>query len=550
MQWISLLLAAQTCVVRLEATLAPSLPGGDSLFGSSVDMDQDRLVVGAPQSPAFGGGHRGVVYIYDRVASTWTETAILADSKGTPNNQAQFGYAVSVSGPRVAVGAPESNNPNLTLFIYRLTGNVWIEEQIIQPPQPPPYYQFGHAVDLDGDTLALGAPWGFHTLLNPKPAHAFVYTWGVNGWTMQAHLRRDETGDVTGEQAFGWSVALSGDDLFVGSPLAAGSTALSGAVYAYKRTGSVWSLRQKLFAKDGKPWHRFGWSLAAQPGVLAVGAPTADAPTKNGSGATYLFEQIGGTWVEQHKFLSPGYMQGMCLPPGICFGPEAGISVALSSEHLVFGELEYAHLLRRSGGSWVDELQFRDGPFNIGQNTHYGLALAMHQKSLAVGAMAKSNPNPRVYVYDIQSTNVQPRFYCTPKTVGHCIPRIFDVGQPSISGASAGKPYSIWADELRPEVEAMLFYGLGGPATTPFLGGTLCISPPLARALLVDTSGNTILPCSGHPATDFNAYIQSGKDPALVAGQQIWFQWWYREPSFPVPNNVGLSPGLSAIICQ
>jgi hypothetical protein len=68
--------------------------------------------------------------------------------------------------------------------------------------------------------------------------------------------------------------------------------------------------------------------------------------------------------------------------------------------------------------------------------------------------------------------------------------------------------------------------------------------------MLVDTSGHWSVPCSGHPAFDFNAYIKSGADPALVAGQQVWFQWWYREPAFAPPNNVGLTGGLSAIICS
>ena len=40
----------------------------------------------------------------------------------------------------------------------------------------------------------------------------------------------------------------------------------------------------------------------------------------------------------------------------------------------------------------------------------------------------------------------------------------------------------------------------------------------------------------------------SGKDRAF-AGQQIWMQGWYREPAFATPNNVGLTAGLSALVC-
>ena len=85
----------------------------------------------------------------------------------------------------------------------------------------------------------------------------------------------------------------------------------------------------------------------------------------------------------------------------------------------------------------------------------------------------------------------------------------------------------------------LLFYGLQGPATLPFLGGTLCVQPPLARTP-VQSSGGNPLPddCSGTYAFDFNALIQSGDAPLLVPGATANAQWYQRDPDDPFAAGV------------
>jgi hypothetical protein len=542
-----ILAAAQACVLLPEAKLSPSIPGSNARFGWSVDVGQDRIVVGAPESPAYGGGQRGVAYVFDRIGGTWLETAILADTKGPPNSPGMFGGSVSLDGDRIAVGAPESGDPSLKVFVYKMGGGIWFEEATLQPP--PNYYLFGYALDLAGDTLIVGAPHSVLTGLGPPPpppppaGSVVVYAREPSGWKIQAHL---QLGDAVSEQAFGMSVVLSGSTLFIGSPEAHGAAQNSGAVYVYQLNGTQWLFRQKLSASDAGPGHDFGYSLAANTDTLVVGARLATASTSVFSGAVYVFSKVGNTWVEKQKLISPSHVPGGCLP-FTCFSHYTGNSVAILGDSLAFGAhgASYGHLFRRISGTWVDELQFREGGIQF--PTNYGLSLAMYGTSLVVGA--PTNPGA-AYVSRIQSQNVQPRFYCTPKPVGHCTPRIFDVGQPSVIGATLGQEYLVWALELRDNVKAMLFYSLTGTANTPFFGGTLCVNPPLSRSMLVDTSGHWSVPCSGHPVFDFNAFIKSGIDPALVPGQQVWFQWWYREHWFPPPNNVGLTAGLTAIICQ
>ena len=49
---------------------------------------------------------------------------------------------------------------------------------------------------------------------------------------------------------------------------------------------------------------------------------------------------------------------------------------------------------------------------------------------------------------------------------------------------------------------------------------------------------------NGFAGMDFNAWIASGVDPRLVAGQRVFVQLWYRDPGFAPPDDVGLTAAL------
>lgn len=103
-------------------------------------------------------------------------------------------------------------------------------------------------------------------------------------------------------------------------------------------------------------------------------------------------------------------------------------------------------------------------------------------------------------------------------------------------------PLILTARNARTSTSALLFYGLSGPAAIPFLGGTLCVQPPLSRTPPVLVKGPGYLTCSGDVVFDFADRLASGVDPDLVAGATVNVQWWAREPL--APEGVELSEGL------
>src|SRR5689334_18500109 len=63
--------------------------------------------------------------------------------------------------------------------------------------------------------------------------------------------------DAATNDLFGYSMAISGDTLLVG---AENDDSTTGAVYVYVRSGTTWTLQQKLVASDAAVLQGFGYS--------------------------------------------------------------------------------------------------------------------------------------------------------------------------------------------------------------------------------------------------------------------------------------------------
>jgi hypothetical protein len=160
----------------------------------------------------------------------------------------------------------------------------------------------------------------------------------------------------------------------------------------------------------------------------------------------------------------------------------------------------------------------------------------------SLGGMNAGNYDVWLAGYDLCGVSTR---YCIAKTnSAGCAPAITANG---LASASAGSGLIISTSNVLDNKSGTFFYSKSGPSNAPFQGGTLCAQPPLVRTMLQHSGGTP--PCGGWFQLDFNAYIASGKDPGLVAGQQVWIQTWSRDPGFAPPNNTSLSDALGFTIC-
>ena len=130
-----------------------------------------------------------------------------------------------------------------------------------------------------------------------------------------------------GSIGFGGSALIVGDQVLVGRPGTVIGFPLpashAGAVHVFRREGERWTEAGILSPKDGALGDGFGSALAADGGVLVVGAPGAE-----GGGAVYVYQRsAAGAWTERSRLTSTNAADGDRL----------GASVALKGGVLLAG---------------------------------------------------------------------------------------------------------------------------------------------------------------------------------------------------------------------
>ena len=133
--------------------------GTESRYGKSLAMDDLVMAVGAPYADDEHG--RVVTYAFDVLSNLWIETDVL-DLPGD-ESPARFGYALSISDNRLAVGAPRSDIPFLervglvAVYDQQLDGG-WNLSDLLRPSGLRAGDELGHAIDLRGNLAFAGAP--------------------------------------------------------------------------------------------------------------------------------------------------------------------------------------------------------------------------------------------------------------------------------------------------------------------------------------------------------------------------------------------------------
>lgn len=264
------------------------LTGGDrgDELGYSVAVSGNTIVVGDSYDHENGLLSSGAAYVYRYDGGSWKETKLSASDRAIRD---QFGSSVAVSGDTIVVGAlgDDDNVYNSgAVYIYRYDGSAWNETKLKSSDGAEDGW-FGHSVAVSGDTVVVGAP--FQHLAGA----AYVYKYDGRDWK-ETKL---SASDADGGNYFGYSVAVSGNTIVVGDPRADYDNGLSsGAVYIYRYDGRTWN-ETKLNASDADDGAEFGYSVAISGDTVVVGSPSDD---EHGplSGAAYVYRYESSSWDE------------------------------------------------------------------------------------------------------------------------------------------------------------------------------------------------------------------------------------------------------------
>ncbi|MBK9385662.1 MAG: FG-GAP repeat protein [Planctomycetes bacterium] len=311
-----------------------------------------------------------------------TELARLFPSD--PGNGDSFGRAVAISGDVAIVGSISDDHGGVSdagsAYVFGRAGTSWTEQQKLVASDAATSDAFGGSVALSGDTLIVGAErCDVSGIADAGAAYVFVRSGGV--WTQQQKLVANDA--VAGDN-FGWSVAISGETVVVGARQADPQGLVdAGAAYVFVRSGATWSLQQKLVASDARASDRFG-NVAIDGDRVVVGASFSTVLGLTGAGAAYVYLRSGGTWVEEQKLVA--------VTPGTTtfFGTSVGISGdailvgAPSEANAGVSQVGVLHCFERVGAAWVQQQRLiaSDAIFL----TNFGSPIAMSGGEAIVGA--------------------------------------------------------------------------------------------------------------------------------------------------------------------
>ena len=201
-----------------ELEVLPPVPGLSG-FGSAVDVWGSTAVVGEPDSL---GARNGAAYVLTLQEGQWSVTQTLTPSLG--REASQFGLAVALDDDLLVIGAPDAPRTFQTraglAFVFERQGTSWVEIRVLSATFPYTGDDFGRevAVDATNRIVAISAPRAA-PIGGGTPAGVVWIFQEVNGAWGDLGVELTFPGTMGGTvPQYGESIAVSDGRLLVGAP--------------------------------------------------------------------------------------------------------------------------------------------------------------------------------------------------------------------------------------------------------------------------------------------------------------------------------------------
>lgn len=335
-----------------EQRLEQSRLGEFSRFGRDVAVSGLTAVVGAYQEDGAGGSGTGAAYVFTRGGSRLSIQARLESPSPTYE---QFGDAVAIADDTIAVGATLTNQTGAVragaVYIFeRGTGGEWTHSQTLSSPPPRQAWEaYGASLAMVDNLLVVGAPARDKGAASDAGA-AYVYERLRGNFSLVQELTQP---GFAAQDNFGAAVGIAGDRVVVGAPrrdTRAGTNA--GQAHVYVRQGFNYALLHSMQASDGAANDRYGSDIALQESDdggfrLVIGAPQHDTGGLSNAGAAYLYDAlVNGQFIHTDKLTAGDGAVGDLF----------GGSVALDGDIALVGAAEQDAAATRAGAGYVFEL--------------------------------------------------------------------------------------------------------------------------------------------------------------------------------------------------
>ena len=275
------------------------LSGGQNGFGNTVAIHGSTAMIAGPtlageprdkdaDGEAKESNEGETVSIYERAPDgSWRLAGNITPEDAASGNG--FGTVITLSTERVVISAPASSDGAGVVYVYGRSSvkGRWDLETEINAPVPHDGNQFGAALWMEEDILAIGSP-GYS--IGAGAVFLYRFDESTSNWNLHSQLSAFSAKKNTG---FGSSIAVDSNQMWVGAPGYGGRSG-TGAVFEYEIdmtslavTGSRLTATRELHDKS-----QYGASLAVGSQVLAIGSPGYD----HRAGVVFAVAKTGGDW--------------------------------------------------------------------------------------------------------------------------------------------------------------------------------------------------------------------------------------------------------------
>ena len=167
------------------------------------------MFVGARFAQAGDLERAGAVYVFEKHGSAWKyEDKIVSPA---PEDEDNFGRAVAVEGSRMVVTARKSSLEEGSAYVFEKKGGKWVHKADIVAGDAAPGAYFGQSVDMQGDLIVIGA-----RNAEPERSRCGCFLPEIHG-TAGREIAKVIPEDGKKNDQFGFAVDISGNVVAVGA---------------------------------------------------------------------------------------------------------------------------------------------------------------------------------------------------------------------------------------------------------------------------------------------------------------------------------------------
>ena len=192
--------------------LSLAVENTNGTFGSDIEMNGDRLIIGSSASDS----DYGAAYVFYNNSGTWEQEQKITPD--TPAYQSWFGRSVSIDGNYIVIGA----NGGEAAYVFYNNSGTWEQQTILTAPDNAEWDNFGYSVNIlesDPDSVIFVGAYQ-----NDSVGAGYLFTGSGSSWEIVNKLKGGASVNT-----FGFNTFLDSTYLFS----AFNNTTSGGGVYAY-----------------------------------------------------------------------------------------------------------------------------------------------------------------------------------------------------------------------------------------------------------------------------------------------------------------------------